>query len=44
MIQCGTFKPQGGPAERHVYIGDGNKVAVEIVGVCRLKLDFDFLF
>ena len=32
------------PAERYVYMGDGNKVAVETVGFCKLRLDSGFLF
>ena len=31
-------------AERHVCMGDENKIAVEVVRVCRLRLDSDFFF
>jgi len=32
------------PAEQYIYMGDGNKVAVETVGVCSLRLDSFFCF
>ena len=31
------------PAERYIYMGDGNKVVVEAVGVCRFRLDSGFI-
>jgi len=45
VIQCGTFKPKGGSSQlSDMYMGDGNKVAVETVRVCNLRLESDFLF
>ena len=40
--QEGTSKPNGGPAQL-IYMGDGNKIAVEAIGVHKLRLDSDFV-